>query len=216
MPRVFRRLPAFASKVASRVVYGPGYQRARRELFERVGHTCQFCGLRPAEQAHHYGLRYPSDDRVTADDLTALCRPCHWFATLIRLLDRTGVLAMWVVLATAKAPDGRRRASRRGPRSCGAPHRPSSAAPTLDLRALVERCHATLFVGCRRCDHFVRLDSVEHFRRRGWSGSAGDLPRLFCCRCRSRKHWIVLGGWPRSTGGDSARRAGRQASTTRL
>ena len=208
MPRFFRRLPAFASRVTSRVVYGSGYRRARRELLERVGHICQFCGLRPAEQAHHYGLRYPSDDEVTADDLTALCRPCHWLATLIRLLDRMGARALWVVLATPKAPAGRRRVPRREPRNCGAPHRPSSASPTLDLRALVERCHATLYVGCRRCNHFVRLDSVEHFRRRGWSGSAGDLPRLCCCRCRSRKHWIVLGGWPRSTGGVSARRAG--------
>ena len=207
MSRFFRRLPAFASKVAHRVVYGPGYQRARRELFERVGRICQFCGLRPAEEAHHFGLRYPADDEVTADDLTALCRPCHWLATLIRLLDRTGVTALWVVLATAKAPAGRRRAPRRGSRSCGAPARPSPEAPTLDLRALAERCHATLFVGCRRCNHFVRLDSVEFFRRRGWSGSVGDLRRLSCCRCRSRKHWIILGGWPRSTGGGSARRA---------
>ena len=207
MSRVFHWLPAFASKVTHRVVYGPGYQRARRELFKRIGKTCQFCGLRPAEEAHHFGLRYPSDDEVTADDLTALCRPCHWLATLIRLLDRTGVTALWVVLATTKAPAGRRRASRRGPRSCRSPQRESSVAPTLDLQALVDRCHATLFVGCRRCEHFVRLDSVEHFRRRGWSGSAGDLRRLCCCRCRSTD-WIILGGWPLATEGDSSRPAG--------
>ena len=208
MSRFFRRLPAaLASRVTRRVVYGNGYQRARSQLFERVSYICQFCGLRRAEEAHHFGVRYPSDDEVTADDLTAVCRRCHWLATLIRLLDRTGVTALWVVLATTKAPAGRRRASRRGPRSCGSPQRASSVAPTLDLHALVERCHATLFVGCRRCDHVVRLDSVEHFRRRGWSGSAGDLRRLCCCRCRSTD-WIILGGWPLATEGDSSRRAG--------
>ena len=208
MPRFFSRLPASASKVARRVIYGPGYQGARRELFKRVGHLCQYCGLRPAEQAHHHGLRYPSDDEVTADHLTALCGPCHCFATLIRLLDRMGQPTLWVVLATAKAPGGRRRASRRGPRSCVVPERPSPVEPALDLRALVERCHATLFVGCRRCGHFVRLDSVEHFRQRGWSGTAGDLSRLCCCRCGSSTHWMILGGWRRSTGDVSERRAG--------
>ena len=190
-----------------RIVYGPGFQRAREGAIRRSRGTCQICGKRRATQAHHWSLRYPADDQVTADDLIAVCGPCHWVATLLRLLDRTGA-QLWLVLATAKAPGGRRRASRRGPRSCGAPDRPSSQATTLDLPALVERCHATLFVGCRQCDHFVRLDSVEHFRRCGWSGSAGDLRRLCCCRCRSRGHWIILGGWPRSTGGVSARRAG--------
>ena len=191
---------------ARRVVYGPGYRRARDGAFRRSRGICQLCGKRPATEGHHWALFYPADDEVTADHLTALCCFCHWVATLLRLLDRTGETMLWVVLATARPPRGRR-ASRRGPRSCGAPELPSAEAPTLDLHALVERCHATLFVRCLGCGHSVRLDSLEHFRRRGCSGSATDLHRLCCCRCRSA-NWIILGGWPRTGEGVSERRAG--------
>ena len=192
-------------EIGRRVVYGLGYQRARREAFERVGHLCQLCGARPAAEAHHYALHYPADHEVTANDLTALCRPCHWVATLLRLLDRTGGKPVWFVLATAKSSAGRPRAPRRRPRSCGPQEQPAAGAAVLDLHALVKRCHLVLFVGCMRCRRFVRLDAVEYFRRRGWSRTGRSLRRLSCCRCRSRRHWVVLGGCPRSIEGLSAR-----------
>ena len=213
---------------ASRIVYGVGYRRAREELF-RLHPRCQICGKRRATEAHHWALRYPADDEVTATDLTALCRPCHWRATLTRLLDRIGGQPEWVVLATPTFPVppppgdtkscGRRpRVPRRQPRSCGAPEDPSvprsmSGSPAMALRTLVERCHLTLFAGCLRCERFVRLDSVSHFVQYGWSGSVEDLRhRLCCCRCRSRTEWILLGGWPSTGTGASPRHPRRPAS----
>ena len=151
------------------------------------------------------------------DDLTALCRPCHWLATLQRLLDRTGEPPVWLVLVTATFPasslrgarsrGGRQRVPRRQPRSCAASERPSPSGPgpgepALALRTLVERCHLALFAGCLRCRRFVRLDSTPHFQERGLSGSVADLRcRLCCCRCRSRTQWVLLGGWPAAGSG---------------
>ena len=208
-------LPASVVEFGRRVVYGPGYERAREEAFRRACKTCQICGKRRATEAHHRGLRYPPDDRVTADDLIAVCRPCHWMATLRRLLDRCGELPLWLVLATPTFPvpptggtkfrGGRRNVPRRRPRSCGASERPSvhgrhAGGRSMTLRTLVERCHLTLFAGCLRCERFVRLDAVRHFQRHGLSGSVEDLQRrLCCCRCRSRTEWVLLGSWP-STG----------------
>ena len=179
---------------ARRVVYGPGFRRARDGAIRRSRGICQLCGKRRAAQAHHWALFYPADDEVTPDDLTALCRFCHCIATLVRLWDRMGRQVLWVPLAAFGPPRGRRRVSRRGPRSCGAPDGPSVEALMLDLQALSERCHATLVVRCLRCGHSVRLDSVEHFRRRGWKAAAAHLRRLCCCRCRNA-HWVLLAGW---------------------
>lgn len=199
------RLPAPVLAFVHRVVYGPGYRRAREGAFRRSGGDCQFCGARPAEEAHHWALRYPADDEVTADDLIALCRPCHWMATLRRLMDRTAEQPLWLVLATPKFPVPRlRRVPRRQAHDCGTPERPSPrlpapGVPTLNLHTLARRCHLTLVAGCLRCGRFVRLDSVSRLRR-GWSGSVDDLRRrLICCGCRSRTQWVVLGGWPPAT-----------------
>ena len=205
-----------ALEMARRVVYGPGYRHAREGACRRSRGLCQLCGKRRAQEAHHWALRYPADDEVTADDLTALCRPCHWLATLQRLLDRTGEQPVWLVLATptfpaspprgARSRGGRQSVPRRQPRSCAAPERPSPSEPgpgepALALRTLVERCHLELFAGCLRCRRFVRLDSTPHFQR-GFSGSVGDLRRrLCCCRCRSRTRWVLLGGWPSARSG---------------
>ena len=217
MPDVFSPPPAAGLELAQRVVYGPGYRRARERAFRRSRGLCQLCGKRRAQEAHHWALRYPADDEVTADDLTALCRLCHWPATLQRLLDRTGEQPVWLVLATptfpaspprgARSRGGRQRVPRREPRSCAAPERPSPSgpspgAPALALQTLVERCHLALFAGCLRCRRFVRLDSTPHFQERGFSGSVGDLRRrLCCCRCRSRTQWVLLGGWPSAGSG---------------
>lgn len=216
---------ASAWEMARRVVYGPGYQRAREGAFERSRGLCQLCGKRRAQEAHHWALRYPADDEVTADDLTALCRPCHWLATLRRLLDRTGEQPLWLVLATptfpassprgARSRGGRQRVPRRHPRSCAAPERPSPSGPGPGepaLRTLVERCHLKLIAGCLRCQRFVRLDSIDHFQDRGFSGSVGDLRRrLCCCRCRSRTQWVLLGGWPAAGSAAAGRVASRGA-----
>ena len=101
MSRFFRR-PEMAGLLswARKVVYGPGYRRARRGAFQRSDGWCQFCGLFPAEEAHHWGWRYPADTEITADDLTALCRRCHWVATLVRLTGRA-LAGVWFILATA-------------------------------------------------------------------------------------------------------------------
>ena len=230
MSRVLRSIRTAAAEFARRV-YGPGYWRERDLAFARSNGMCQSCGRRPAVEAHHWPLRYPSDDKVTADHLVALCRRCHWLATLTRVLDRAGAMPVWFVLATASFPGpsggagsagGRRRAPHDGPRSCDASERPAarrtaSEAEGPDLRALVERCHLTLLAGCLRCRRFVRVDSLPYFRR-GWTGSVGDLRRrLCCCRCRSRTRWVLLAGWPPAGTGGSAERpargdAGRGAS----
>lgn len=222
MSVIFSPPPASGLEFARRVVYGPGYWRAREVAFERSRGLCQLCGKRRAREAHHWALRYPADDEVTADDLTALCRPCHWLATLLRLLDRTGEQPLWLVLATptfpapppggARSRGGRQRVPHRQPRSCAAPERPSTSRPSpgepaLALRTLVERCHLALYAGCLRCRRFVRLDSTPHFRERELSGSVGDLRhRLCCCRCRSRTQWVLLGGWPSAESGAAAGR----------
>ena len=214
-----RSLSASVLEFAQRVVYGPGYRRAREEAFRRSGGLCQVCGSRPAQEAHHWALRYPADDEVTPDDLTAVCRPCHWMATLLRLLNRAGELPVWLVVATPTFPaspdggtgsrGGRQRVPRRRSRNCAAPERPSTSGPSpgepgLALRTLVERCHLALFAACLRCRRSVRLDSTPYFQRHGFSGSMADLRRrLCCCRCRSRTRWVLLGRWP-STGSRAA------------
>ena len=58
---------------------------ARKEAFDRSNGVCQFCGLAPASEAHHHAYpKYPREKDLSADDLVALCKPCHQTATYIR------------------------------------------------------------------------------------------------------------------------------------
>ena len=51
----------------------------------RSSGKCQLCGLRKAEEGHHWAWPdYPSDEDVQPHDITAFCKPCHEFATLLR------------------------------------------------------------------------------------------------------------------------------------
>ena len=80
-------------------LYGPGYRIARAGALERSHHTCQFCGSRPATDGHHWAAgAYPPDKDVAPGDITALCSPCHQFATTIRRFMRAGGDA-WQLLA---------------------------------------------------------------------------------------------------------------------
>ena len=194
--------------------YGRGYRCARTGAFRRSGGICQLCGRRPAQEAHHWALRYPDDDAVTAADLTALCRTCHWMATFLRLLDRTRVARVWLVLTGGSQPASHRAGiARRKVRGCGAPAGPATTLPApvdpgLELRLLEERCRLRLVVGCLRCRRFVPLDGVAYFRRHGWTSMAvAQLRRrLCCCRCRTRTRWVLLACWPPAGAGASAGR----------
>ena len=224
MSELLRALPGIGPCVAvlRQFTYGPGYESARDEALERADGICQCCGRRKATQAHHRALHYPPDWQVTAADLIAVCARCHWFITFCRLLDRAGDPGMCVVLATGLEsgyPESPRAARCSSERRCAARHHPRSwrapaAAATrgapkgreLDLWSLVVRCHLVLVVGCLGCDRFVRLDTLEPFRRGRWPGSVADLRRrLCCCRCRSRTRWILLGCWPPAGTGADAR-----------
>ena len=66
----------------------PVYLRARSLAFDRSSGWCQFCGIRKAEEAHHWrgyrSGRYKAEEATTADELIALCGFCHGIATAIR------------------------------------------------------------------------------------------------------------------------------------
>ena len=65
--------------------YSGNYLRARGHAMARSGKKCQFCGLRRAKEGHHWAWPdYPSDEKVQGHDLTALCKPCHELATILR------------------------------------------------------------------------------------------------------------------------------------
>ena len=64
--------------------------RARDEAHLRSNGWCQLCGWRKSKQAHHWALIYPSEEDLTANDLTALCKECHDIATELRRYHRTG------------------------------------------------------------------------------------------------------------------------------
>ena len=66
------------------------YRRARAEAFRWSGGLCQFCGVHPASESHHWALQYKTASETTPDDLTALCGPCHAVATELRRLHRYG------------------------------------------------------------------------------------------------------------------------------
>ena len=102
-------------------------------------------------EAHHWARRYPDAAAVTAADLTALCRTCHWTATLIRLLDRTSVARVWLILTAVRSRLPIARASRGGRSAVAA--RPMGRRPRcrrggsgLELRLLAERCRLRLVV----------------------------------------------------------------------
>lgn len=62
----------------------PEYRRARAKAFQRSNGTCQFCGLFPAVESHHWTVEYPLEEDTGADHLTALCKRCHDIATFLR------------------------------------------------------------------------------------------------------------------------------------
>jgi len=65
--------------------YGGNYPKAREIALARSNGRCQFCGLQQAVEAHHWAYyNYPSGNNVQGGDLTALCKPCHELATIIR------------------------------------------------------------------------------------------------------------------------------------
>lgn len=69
------------------------YNRLAREMaMKRTNGLCGLCGISEAEECHHWGLLYPKEKRLTADDLTPLCKPCHTIATYIRRLHQHGQL----------------------------------------------------------------------------------------------------------------------------
>lgn len=61
----------------------PGYQKWRRQVFQRDDYTCQECGIRGNEtggylEAHHIKAwsRFP-DNRFDIDNGQTLCKECH-------------------------------------------------------------------------------------------------------------------------------------------
>lgn len=65
--------------------YGPNFRKARNLAILRSDKKCQFCGLRRAKEGHHWSWPiYPSDEEVQAHHITALCKPCHELATILR------------------------------------------------------------------------------------------------------------------------------------
>ena len=70
--------------------YGGNYRFARLKAIRRSQNTCQFCGMAPAVEAHHWADRYPSGDEVTENDLTAMCTLCHDLFTSLRRFIRSG------------------------------------------------------------------------------------------------------------------------------
>ena len=65
------------------------YRKARVTALSRTNHTCQFCGMRPAVETHHWYYP-PKEENVLPDHLTSLCRSCHDLATTKRRFLRLG------------------------------------------------------------------------------------------------------------------------------
>ena len=77
--------------------YGPGFQDARLVAARRSDGICQFCGRQPERDGHHWARRYPPDSKITGDDITSLCGPCHRIATAIRRhLAKTDGRGLWI------------------------------------------------------------------------------------------------------------------------
>ncbi len=64
---------------------------ARAEAHARSNGTCQLCGWEKSKHAHHWALRYPDEEDLVGDDLTALCKWCHEMATELRRYMGKGV-----------------------------------------------------------------------------------------------------------------------------
>ena len=83
-----REQTSAGSSTPSKVgVYDGNYWKARKLAIARSGGKCQFCGMREAKEGHHWAYpksNYPHGDNVQGHDLTALCKPCHELATVIR------------------------------------------------------------------------------------------------------------------------------------
>ncbi|MYC36242.1 MAG: hypothetical protein F4X66_04940 [Chloroflexi bacterium] len=61
------------------------HRAARAQAFARSDGVCQFCGMRDANEGHHWEFwSYKPEKDTTADDLTALCVVCHEIATNLR------------------------------------------------------------------------------------------------------------------------------------
>ena len=68
----------------------PTHRAAREMAFARSNGTCQFCGQYKAREGHHWAMKYPRPEYLSANDLTALCTPCHELATSLRRYGREG------------------------------------------------------------------------------------------------------------------------------
>ena len=102
-----------------RITYGPGYRRARADSFRRSRGICQSVRAATRPGGPSLCATHSHDGAVTAADLTALCRPCHWTATLVRVLERAGGAGVWLVLTGGARPASvRKRVARRRPRDC--------------------------------------------------------------------------------------------------
>lgn len=72
----------------------PNYKKAKALAFERSKGVCQFCGLKKAEEAHHWhgyqdltgykNICYKPVEKIKGEDLTALCKDCHRIASAIK------------------------------------------------------------------------------------------------------------------------------------
>ncbi len=82
--------------------FHPNHRRARARLRTHARGQCQGCGYGRAEEAHHYDLRYPPAETITADRMTAFCRLCHRIMTLFRRFLSVGG-DPWLFLTIFKA-----------------------------------------------------------------------------------------------------------------
>ena len=147
----------------------PTYIAARAESFSRSGGICQSCGRRAATEAHHWALTYPPAEDTTANDLTALCKSCHWLITSARRYERHGG-SVWGILPAfegalescdIKSPSMESRPSSfitarpdstpEAPPSWRSPasskKRGSNRTETEDLRIVELECQNSLYIG---------------------------------------------------------------------
>ena len=94
-----------ASHNHNRLYYKGAYKTARKRAIERSAGVCQSCGMRPAEQTHHWappGCK-PTRYEVSPDDLIALCPACHDMAEEVRHALCKGIKPRQMVLALRAA-----------------------------------------------------------------------------------------------------------------
>ena len=143
---------------------------------------CQLCGLRPAEEAHHWPWRYPSDEKIAADHLTALCRPLPsgWLRCAGCSPGRKrGCGSSWRLRSRAWAASAspgisRAIAAARSGRLASHPATPRVGAGS--ARADRARCPPGAGRGLPwACERYVRLDAILSLRRCGRSTSVTEL-----------------------------------------